>query len=94
MITFTTSDRADALYYYNGLASGRVVSGSYSADDHVRSFVGLVVSVEPGDQPDEAVLRSIVKCLRLPGTTTIFQRAAYDPDPSSVAGFCRDPVYV
>jgi hypothetical protein len=52
MITFTTSDRADALYYYNGLASGRVVSGSYTADGQVRTFAGIIVSVEPANQPD------------------------------------------
>ena len=44
MITFTTSDRADALYYYNGLSSGRVVSGSYTADGQVRTFAGIIVS--------------------------------------------------
>jgi hypothetical protein len=34
------------------VASGRVVSGSYTADGQVRTFAGIIVSVEPANQPD------------------------------------------
>jgi len=52
MITFTISDRADALYYFNALASGRVVSGSYAMDGKTLDFSGLVLSIEEGNAPD------------------------------------------
>ena len=60
LIKFTTGDAAEALYYYNALASGRIVDGTYPLEGNVRSFYGLVVSVDKveGEDAWNVVIRS------------------------------------
>ena len=52
LIKFTTGEAAEALYYYNALASGRMVNGTYPLEGNARSFLGLVVSVDKVEGED------------------------------------------